>query len=129
MPTVRDFRKRVDLDAGGCFFHLSPNGTQKPHISSSPGKLLLSQLNRAPCSCWQDYRKARGSQKRGDRSADGRDERRIELRIANAETRLVLFTPEGNEHRVGTSFNGSFTCNDVEAMCRQLKQRAVEFLH
>jgi predicted enzyme related to lactoylglutathione lyase len=91
--------------------------------------LLLSQLNRAPCSCWQDYRKARGSQKRGDRSADGRDERRIELRIANAETRLVLFTPEGHENRVGTFFNGSFACDDVEATYRQLKQRGVEFLH
>lgn len=59
----------------------------------------------------------------------GETQRWIELRIANAETRLVLFTPEGHEDRVGTFFNGSFACDDVEATYRQLKQRGVEFLH
>jgi hypothetical protein len=45
-------------------------------------------------------------------------QRWIELRIANAATRVVLFTPEGQEDRVGTFFNGSFECDDIEATLR-----------
>jgi catechol 2,3-dioxygenase-like lactoylglutathione lyase family enzyme len=37
-------------------------------------------------------------------------QRWIELRIANSATRVVLFTPEGHESRIGTFFNGSFAC-------------------
>jgi catechol 2,3-dioxygenase-like lactoylglutathione lyase family enzyme len=55
-------------------------------------------------------------------------QRWIELRIANAATRVVLFTPEGHEDRVGTFFNGSFTCDDVPATHRQLRNRGVEFV-
>ncbi|HME39820.1 MAG TPA: hypothetical protein VKG63_12780 [Steroidobacteraceae bacterium] len=36
-------------------------------------------------------------------------------------TRVVLFTPEGHENRIGTFFNGSFACDDVSATYRQLK--------
>jgi predicted enzyme related to lactoylglutathione lyase len=54
-------------------------------------------------------------------------QRWIELRIANSPTRVVLFTPEGHESRIGTFFNGSFACDDVEATYRQLRQRGVEF--
>jgi predicted enzyme related to lactoylglutathione lyase len=54
-------------------------------------------------------------------------QRWIELSIHNSETRLVLFTPEGQEDRVGTFFNGSFACDDVEATYRQLSERGVEF--
>jgi predicted enzyme related to lactoylglutathione lyase len=54
-------------------------------------------------------------------------QRWIELRIANATTRLVLFTPEGHENRIGTFFNGSIGCDNVEATWRQLSQRGVEF--
>jgi len=57
----------------------------------------------------------------------GEAQRWIELLIANAETRLVLFTPEGHEDRVGTFFNGSFACDDVEATYRQLRARGVAF--
>ncbi|MGH8148285.1 MAG: VOC family protein [Rhodanobacteraceae bacterium] len=57
----------------------------------------------------------------------GETQRWIELRIGNAETRLVLFTPDGQEDRVGTFFNGSFACDDAHATYRQLKQRGVEF--
>jgi predicted enzyme related to lactoylglutathione lyase len=39
-----------------------------------------------------------------------------------------LFTPEGHENRVGTFFNGSLACDDVDATYRQFKQRGVEFV-
>jgi predicted enzyme related to lactoylglutathione lyase len=54
-------------------------------------------------------------------------QRWIELRIANSATRVVLFTPEGHESRIGTFFNGSFACDDVQATYRQLRARGVEF--
>jgi catechol 2,3-dioxygenase-like lactoylglutathione lyase family enzyme len=55
-------------------------------------------------------------------------QRWIELRIANSPTRVVLFTPQGHENRIGTFFNGSFACDDVSATYRQLKGRGVTFL-
>ena len=54
-------------------------------------------------------------------------QRWIELRIGNSATRIVLFTPEGHEDRIGTFFNGSLACDDVEATYRQLRERGVEF--
>lgn len=54
-------------------------------------------------------------------------QRWIELRIGNSATRVVLFTPEGHESRIGTFFNGSFACDDVEGTYRQLSARGVEF--
>ena len=54
-------------------------------------------------------------------------QRLIELRIAHSQTRVVLFTPEGHESRIGSFFNGSLACDDVEATFRQLSQRGVEF--
>ena len=51
----------------------------------------------------------------------------IELAIHNSETRLVLFTPDGHEARIGGHFNGSFACDDVEATYRQLSGRGVKF--
>jgi predicted enzyme related to lactoylglutathione lyase len=55
-------------------------------------------------------------------------QRWLELRIANAATRVVLFTPEGHEARIGTFFNGSFACDDVAGTFRQLRSRGVEFV-
>ena len=55
-------------------------------------------------------------------------QRWIELRIANSPTRVVLFTPPGHEDRIGTFFNGSLQCDNVEATHRQLSQRGVEFV-
>ena len=57
----------------------------------------------------------------------GEGKRWIELSIPGAETGIVLFTPEGHEDRVGTFFNGSFGCDDVEYTYGQLKERGVEF--
>jgi len=55
-------------------------------------------------------------------------QRWIELRIANSTTRVVLFTPEGHEDRIGSFFNGGIACDDVEATYRQLRARGVEFI-
>ena len=55
-------------------------------------------------------------------------QRWIELRIGRAETRFVLFTPDGHEDRIGTFFNGSLACDDTEATYRQLTARGVEFV-
>ena len=46
----------------------------------------------------------------------------------HSPTRVVLFTPEGHENRIGTFFNGSFACDDVSATYRQLKGRGVTFV-
>jgi predicted enzyme related to lactoylglutathione lyase len=57
----------------------------------------------------------------------GPGKRWIELRIAKAETRFVLFTMDGEEGRIGTRMNCSIACDDVEATYRQLSERGVEF--
>ena len=54
-------------------------------------------------------------------------QRWIELTIPGAQTGIVLFTPEGHEDRIGTFFNGSFACDDVDYTYNQLKDRGVEF--
>ena len=58
----------------------------------------------------------------------GEGKRWIELAIPGAETGVVLFTPEGHEYRIGTFFNASFACDDVEYSYNQLKSRGVEFV-
>jgi predicted enzyme related to lactoylglutathione lyase len=55
-------------------------------------------------------------------------QRWIELSIPGAETKVVLFTPEGHEDRIGTFFNGSFACDDVEYTYRQMSAKGVEFV-
>jgi predicted enzyme related to lactoylglutathione lyase len=54
-------------------------------------------------------------------------QRWIELRVPKAETRLVLFTAEGEEKRIGTTMNMSFACEDIGQTYEQLKARGVEF--
>ena len=55
------------------------------------------------------------------------NQRWIELSIPNAQTRVVLFTPEGHEERVGGFFNGSFGADNVEYTYEKLKAKGVEF--
>jgi predicted enzyme related to lactoylglutathione lyase len=57
----------------------------------------------------------------------GPGRRWIELSIPGAETGVVLFTPEGQEDRIGTFFNGSFSCDDVDYTFRQMSAKGVEF--
>jgi predicted enzyme related to lactoylglutathione lyase len=54
-------------------------------------------------------------------------QRWIELRVPKAETRLVLFTPEGHEDRVGTFTGLSFACDDVEKTYAEYHARGVTF--
>ena len=57
----------------------------------------------------------------------GPGKRWIELGIPGAETRIVLFTPEGHADRIGTFFNGSFACDDVDHTYKQLTAKGVVF--
>ena len=54
-------------------------------------------------------------------------QRWIELRIPKAETRVVLFTPEGQEDRVGSFTGVSYHCDDVERTYKELLARGVAF--
>jgi len=54
-------------------------------------------------------------------------QRWIELRIPKAETRVTLFTPEGQEGRVGSFTGISYSCDDVEETYRELSSNGVTF--
>ncbi len=54
-------------------------------------------------------------------------QRWIELRIPKAETRVVLFTAEGEEKRIGSFMNMSYACEEIEKTYKELKDRGVEF--
>jgi len=54
-------------------------------------------------------------------------QRWIELEIPGAETGIVLFTPEGQEGRIGSFVNTSLLCDDIDATYEELKRRGVEF--
>jgi len=54
-------------------------------------------------------------------------QRWIELMIPGAESGLALFTPPGQEDRIGQFQSISFWCDDVVATASALKQRGVEF--
>jgi len=58
----------------------------------------------------------------------GPGQRWIELKIPGAQTGLVLFTPPGEEARIGTFHNMSFAADDVEKTYRELSERGVEFV-
>lgn len=55
------------------------------------------------------------------------DSRWIELRIPGAETRVVLFTMDGQEDRIGTPSNIVFASDDVESTYAELVERGVAF--
>ncbi|MDB4970460.1 MAG: Glyoxalase/bleomycin resistance protein/dioxygenase [Myxococcales bacterium] len=54
-------------------------------------------------------------------------QRWIELKIAGAQTRVVLFTPEGHESRVGGFMNMTLSCDDLDKTYAELSARGVEF--
>jgi predicted enzyme related to lactoylglutathione lyase len=54
-------------------------------------------------------------------------QRWIELRIPKAETRVVLFTPEGDERRISSFMNMSYACDDIDKTYAELKKRGVAF--
>lgn len=55
-------------------------------------------------------------------------QRWIELGIPGAETGLVLFTPDGQEDRIGSFQPMSLWCDDVFATAEQMKSRGVTFI-
>lgn len=55
-------------------------------------------------------------------------QRWIELRIPGADTRLVLFTPDGHQGRIGGFTNLSFWSDDIDATYRDLVAKGVETL-
>lgn len=54
-------------------------------------------------------------------------QRWIELGIPGADTGVVLFTPPGQESRIGTFANISFVCDDIQKTYEELRARGVEF--
>jgi predicted enzyme related to lactoylglutathione lyase len=50
----------------------------------------------------------------------------VELRIPGADTRLVLFTMEGSEDRIGTFQNFTFVTDDIDATYKELQAKGVE---
>jgi catechol 2,3-dioxygenase-like lactoylglutathione lyase family enzyme len=54
-------------------------------------------------------------------------QRWIELLIPGADTGLALFTPEGQEDRIGKFQSISFWCDDVFATATVLKSKGVTF--
>lgn len=54
-------------------------------------------------------------------------QRWIELSIPGAETGVVLFTPEGQEDRIGTFVNTSWEVDNIEKTCGELTALGVEF--
>lgn len=58
----------------------------------------------------------------------GNGQRWIELRPPGSETMIVLFTPPGQEERIGNFQNVAFTSDDVEKDYRELSEKGVEFL-
>jgi catechol 2,3-dioxygenase-like lactoylglutathione lyase family enzyme len=55
------------------------------------------------------------------------NQRWIELGIPGAESKFVLFTPEGHENRIGGFQPMTFWCDDVETTVKTLKSKGVEF--
>ncbi len=54
-------------------------------------------------------------------------QRWIELTIPGAETGVVLFTPEGQEDRIGTFVNTSWEVENIDKAFAELTARGVEF--
>lgn len=57
---------------------------------------------------------------------DGR--RWIELKLPRSETKVTLFTPPGQENRIGTPWNGTLACDDVEETHQALSAAGVEIV-
>ncbi|UQA57324.1 VOC family protein [Polyangium aurulentum] len=57
----------------------------------------------------------------------GGGKRWITLRIPGAQTEVVLFTPDGQEDRVGSFLNASFTSADVQQTFELYTSRGVTF--
>lgn len=54
-------------------------------------------------------------------------QRWIELALPGAQTGITLFTPEGQEDRVGTFINTSWAVDDIDRTYEDLSAKGVEF--
>jgi len=72
------------------------------------------------------YTQKLGFQIMTDQPFDGK-QRWIELAVPGGETRVVLFTPDGQQDRIGTFSNIVFLSDDVEKTYKELVARGVEF--
>jgi predicted enzyme related to lactoylglutathione lyase len=57
----------------------------------------------------------------------GPTQRWIEVAFPGAETGIALFTPPGQEDRIGTFHSISFWCDDVAATAEGMKARGAKF--
>lgn len=57
----------------------------------------------------------------------GGKQRWIEVKPPRGETKVALFTPEGQEDRIGSFVNTSLDCDDVQKTYDQLRAKGVEF--
>ena len=57
----------------------------------------------------------------------GPSQRWVQVRPPGAETDIVLYTPDGQEDRIGTFAGIVFTADDVEKTYEELAARGVEF--
>lgn len=75
------------------------------------------------------YRDVLGMEVRTDQKMgpDPSSPRWIEVAPNGAQTILVLFTPDGQEERVGTFANVIFDCDDIQATYDELSGRGVKF--
>lgn len=55
-------------------------------------------------------------------------QRWIELTIPGAQTRVVLFTPQGHEDRVGSFVNGAFGADNIERTAEEFRAKGVEIV-
>jgi predicted enzyme related to lactoylglutathione lyase len=55
-------------------------------------------------------------------------QRWIELGVAGADTKLVLFTPAEHRDRIGTFSNLTFLADDVVKTAAEMKAKGVEFV-
>jgi catechol 2,3-dioxygenase-like lactoylglutathione lyase family enzyme len=55
-------------------------------------------------------------------------QRWIELGVGRSGTGVTLFTPPGQEDRIGTFTGISFVADDVKATCRELAAKGVVFI-
>jgi predicted enzyme related to lactoylglutathione lyase len=54
-------------------------------------------------------------------------QRWIELRIPGSDTKVALFTPPGQEDRIGSFSNITFMTDDIDRTYRELQERGVVF--
>ena len=73
------------------------------------------------------YTKKLGLKVVTDSPFDGK-QRWIELGLPRTDTKLVLFTGEGQERMIGGFMNVTFMADDVEATAKEMQAKGVEFV-